>query len=182
MTQVQEFVEQAVHLSTVDGCVDAAAEHTETNLRWANNSLTTNGQMTSRSVTVISVAGQSAGVVTRSVSTADELADLVKASEAAVCDAAPADDFAPLVPSYQVSDDWDADPATTSVAVFERFAPELGAAFKQAGKNGRLLFGFAEHQMTSTFVGSSTGLRRRFDQPNGRLELNGKSDDYTRSA
>jgi predicted Zn-dependent protease len=65
--------------------------------------------------------------------------------------------------------------------VFARFAPELGTAFKQAGKNGRLLFGFAEHQMSSTFVGSSTGLRRRFDQPNGRVELNGKSDDYTRS-
>jgi len=182
MAQVQEFVEQALQLSTVDGCVVVAAEHTETNLRWANNSLTTNGQMSSRSVTVISVAGESAGVVTRSVSTADELAALVKASEAAARDASPADDFAPLVEPYDTDDDWDTDPATTSVDVFARFAPELGTAFKQAGKNGRLLFGFAEHEMTSVFVGSSTGLRRRYDQPNGRLELNGKSDDYTRSA
>jgi predicted Zn-dependent protease len=179
---IQDFVEQALQQSTVDGCVVVASESTETNLRWANNSLTTNGQMTSRSVTVISVAGESAGVVTRSVSTPDELAAVVRASEAAARDAAPADDFAPLVSPYDVNDDWDAAPATTSVEVFERFAPELGAAFKQAAKNGRLLFGFAEHQMTSTFVGSSTGLRRRFDQPNGRLELNGKSDDYTRSA
>ncbi|HEY7048344.1 MAG TPA: TldD/PmbA family protein [Jatrophihabitantaceae bacterium] len=179
---IQDFVEQALQQSTVDGCVVVASESTETNLRWANNSLTTNGQMTSRSITVISVAGESAGVVTRSVSTPDELAAVVRASEAAARDAAPADDFAPLVSPYDVNDDWDAAPATTSVEVFERFAPELGAAFKQAAKNGRLLFGFAEHQMTSTFVGSSTGLRRRFDQPNGRLELNGKSDDYTRSA
>jgi predicted Zn-dependent protease len=182
MAQVQEFVEQALRLSTVDDCVVVASEHTETNLRWANNSLTTNGQMTSRSVTVVSVAGESAGVVTRSVSTPDELAALVRASEAAARDAAPADDFAPLVDLYDTDDEWDADPATTSVDVFTRFAPELGTAFKQAGKNGRLLFGFAEHQMTSTLVGSSTGLRRRFDQPNGRVELNGKSDDYTRSA
>src|SRR5262249_42099663 len=182
MAQVQEFVEQALQLSSVDGCVVVAAEHTETNLRWANNSLTTNGQMSSRSVTVISVAGESAGVVTRSVSTADELAALVKASEAAAQDASPADDFAPLVEPYDTDDDWDVDPATTSEDVFARFAPELGTAFKQAGKNGRLLFGFAEHEMTSVFVGSSTGLRRRYDQPNGRLELNGKSDDYTRSA
>jgi predicted Zn-dependent protease len=182
MADIQNYVEQALQQSTVDGCVVVASEHTETNLRWANNSLTTNGQMASRSVTVISIAGESAGVVTRSVSTSDELADLVLASEAAARDAAPADDFAPLVAPYENSDDWDAAPATTSVSVFERFAPELGAAFKQAAKNGRLLFGFAEHQMTSTFVGSSTGLRRRFDQPNGRLELNGKSDDYSRSA
>jgi predicted Zn-dependent protease len=182
MAAIQDYVEQALQQSNVDGCVVVASESTETNLRWANNSLTTNGQMTSRSVTVISVAGESAGVVSRSVSTPDELAAVVRASEAAARDAAPADDFAPLVGPYDVSDDWDAAPATTSVEVFERFAPELGAAFKQAGKNGRLLFGFAEHQMTSTFVGTSTGLRRRFDQPNGRLELNGKSDDYSRSA
>jgi len=182
MAAIQDYVEQALQQSTVDGCVVVASESTETNLRWANNSLTTNGQMTSRPVTVISVAGESAGVVSRSVSTPDELAAVVRASEAAARDAAPADDFAPLVGPYDVSDDWDAAPATTGVEVFERFAPELGAAFKQAGKNGRLLFGFAEHQMTSTFVGTSTGLRRRFDQPNGRLELNGKSDDYSRSA
>jgi predicted Zn-dependent protease len=178
----RDFVEQALQLSTVDGCVVVASEHTETNLRWANNSLTTNGQMTSRSVTVVSVAGQSAGVVTRSVSTPDELADVVRASEAAARTAAPADDFAPLVGPYDTGDDWGADPATTTVEVFERFAPDLGSAFKRAAKNGRLLFGFAEHQMTSTFVGSSTGLRRRFDQPNGRLELNGKSEDFSRSA
>ena len=186
MARTQDFVDQALELSTVDGCVVVATEHTETNLRWANNSLTTNGQMTSRSVTVISTVdgerGTSAGVVTRSVSTPDELAPLVKASEAAARDAAPADDAAPLVEAYENADDWSADPAHTSVEVFERFAPELGSAFKRAQKNGRLLFGFAEHQMSSTFVGTSTGLRRRYDQPNGRVELNGKSDDYKRSA
>jgi predicted Zn-dependent protease len=182
MAAIHDFVEQALQQSTVDGCVVVASEHTETNLRWANNSLSTNGQMTSRSVTVISVAGQGAGVVTRSVATPDELAALVKHSEAAARDATPADDFAPLVEPYANDDDWASDPSTTRVEVFERFAADLGAAFKRAGKNDRLLFGFAEHQMTSTFVGSSTGLRRRFDQPNGRVELNGKSDDYTRSA
>jgi predicted Zn-dependent protease len=36
--------------------------------------------------------------------------------------------------------------------------------------------------MTSSFVGTSTGLRRRFDQPDGRLEMNGKSVDFARSA
>jgi uncharacterized protein YdgA (DUF945 family) len=49
----RDFVEQALELSAVDGCVVVASEDTETNLRWANNSLTTNGQMTSRSITFI---------------------------------------------------------------------------------------------------------------------------------
>ena len=47
---------------------------------------------------------------------------------------------------------------------------------------GRKLYGFAEHFMNSTFLGTSTGLRLRHDQPSGRLELNAKSADLARSA
>lgn len=185
--QVQQLVDQALATSTADGCVVVANEHTETNLRFANNRLTTNGQMASRAVTVISTVdgpgGTSAGVVTRSVTTADELSELVRASDAAARSARPADDAAPLVAADPAAaDDWDAPAATTSVEVFESFAPELGAAFSRAATADRLLFGFAEHQVTSSFVGSSTGLRRRFDQPAGRLELNAKSADFERSA
>ena len=36
--------------------------------------------------------------------------------------------------------------------------------------------------MTTSYLGTSTGLRRRFDQPAGRLEINGKSVDFARSA
>ena len=49
-------------------------------------------------------------------------------------------------------------------------------------KADRLLYGFAEHHLTSTFLGTSTGLRRRFDQPDGRVEINGKTADLTSSA
>jgi predicted Zn-dependent protease len=185
-TTPQELVEAALGASQADGCVVIVDEHTETNLRWAANSLTTNGQMRSRSVTVISTydraAGASAGVITRAVSTVDEIADVVRASEAAGRDAEPADDASPLVEPYEHDDDWDAAPAETSVAVFDAFAQELGAALRSWGAADRLLFGFAEHQVSSYFVGTSTGLRRRFDQPQGRLELNGKSADYARSA
>jgi predicted Zn-dependent protease len=186
MIPMQEAVDRALAASTADGCVVVGSEHTETNLRWAANNLTTNGQMASRSVTVISildgVAGTSAGVVSRSVTSADEVVDLVAASEQAAAKSGPADDAAPLVEPYDTVDDWSADPARTSVAVFARFADELGEAFAAAARTDRLLFGFAEHTATSTFVASSTGLRRRFDQPSGRLELNAKSADYRRSA
>jgi predicted Zn-dependent protease len=186
MSTPQDLVETALTGSSADGCVVIAAEHSETNLRWAANSLTTNGQMRSRSVTVISTFdgsdGTSAGVVTRSVSNDEELIELVRASERAGRDAGPADDAAPLVNGYENGDDWSGDPVETSVEVFEQFAPELGAAFDRWKKSDRLLYGFAEHQLTSYFLGTSTGVRRRFDQPDGRLEVNGKSADYSRSA
>jgi predicted Zn-dependent protease len=182
----QELVDAALAASTADGCVVIAAERTETNLRWAANTLTTNGQMRSHSLTVISTFdradGSSAGVVTRSVSTVEEVDDLVRASEAAGRDEQPADDVSPLVEPYEHDDDWDADPAETSVAVFDSFAPALGAAFDRWRADDRLLYGFAEHQMSSYFLATSTGLRRRFDQPEGRLEVNAKTGDLSSSA
>ncbi|MGH8859753.1 MAG: metallopeptidase TldD-related protein [Jatrophihabitantaceae bacterium] len=186
MTQIQHLVEQALAASTSDGCMVLAEEHTETNLRWATNGLTTNGQMRTRSITVISTVdgagGTGAGVLTRAVTTEDELLELVRAADGAARDASPADDSAPLVENYEHGDDWDSDPAETSVGVFEQFAPALGKVFDTWTKADRLLFGFAEHHMTSTYLGTSTGLRRRFDQPDGRVEINGKSADYAQSA
>ncbi|MZE78763.1 TldD/PmbA family protein, partial [Streptomyces sp. SID5475] len=44
------------------------------------------------------------------------------------------------------------------------------------------LYGFAAHNLTSSYLGTSTGLRLRHDQPTGTLELNAKSPDRTRSA
>ena len=183
---IQQLVEQALELSGATGCLVIGEELTGANLRWAGNSLTTNGQTHSRKLTVISIMdgeqGVTSGVVSRAVSGADQLAGLVKASEDAARAASPADDVAPLIEPYPHSDDWDAPPAATSIEVFSDFAPALGRAFAAAERTDRLLYGFAEHLVSSTFLASSTGLRRRHDQPTGRLELNAKSRDLTRSA
>jgi predicted Zn-dependent protease len=186
MAGVQQLVEQALALSTTDGCIVIGTERTEANLRWAGNGLTTNGQMRSRSVTVVSTvssdAGTAAGVVTRAVTTSDELAELVRASEQAARSASPADDAAPLIEPDGSTAGWSDPPAMTGIEVFEAFAPALGRAFQRAADTDRLLYGFAEHIVTATYLASSTGLRRRHDQPTGRVELNGKSADLTRSA
>jgi len=182
----QETVERALALSKADGCVVVTTERSEANLRWANNTLTTNGSMRSRKVAVISVVngatGTAAGVLERSAVTADGLEELVRASEQAARDAGPADDAAPLVEPTETADRWQAAPEETSIDVFGQVAPDLGEAFGRAAGKQRLLFGFAEHVLETRYVGSSTGVRRRFVQPAGRLDVNGKSPDYARSA
>jgi predicted Zn-dependent protease len=70
----------------------------------------------------------------------------------------------------------------TSIGVFTRFAPALGEAFAAARGAGHLLFGYAEHEMKTTYLGTSEGLRRRHAQPTGSMQLNAKSADFTRSA
>jgi predicted Zn-dependent protease len=186
MTQysAQEIVERALAASTADDQITFVVESSEANVRWASNSLTTNGTMRSRQVVVISFvdggSGMAAGTVSRTGT--PDIATLVAASERAARDAGPAEDAVPLVSEKPPGcGDWDAEPAQTSIEVFTDFAPALGQAFGEARDRGELLFGFAEHQMETTYLGSSTGLRLRYDQPTGRVELNGKSPDFSRS-
>ena len=183
---IQQMIDDALAQSSVDACIVIGTEHTTSNLRFAANGLTTNGQMTDRSLTMISILGTGdatqAGVVTRTVTTDDELAALVAASEQAAREAGPADDAFDLVDAYPNDDDWDAPSPATGVEIFADFAPALGVAFARMAAEDELLYGFAEHELSSIWLASSTGLRRRFDQPDGRLELNAKSADLTRSA
>src|SRR5688572_27245985 len=58
----QEIVERALATSTADDCVIIVRDTTSANLRWANNTLTTNGQMSGRRVTVVSFVRTSGGV------------------------------------------------------------------------------------------------------------------------
>ena len=184
----QELAERALELSRADGAVVLVDESSTANLRWANNTLTTNGVAEGRTVTVISTVngaqGTSAAVLSRSGVDRDTIEDLVRASEQAARDAGPAEDAQPLVgsPSGAACAEWGEAPAGTSIDVFASFAPALGEAFEAARAGGRLLFGFAEHSMTTTYLATSAGLRLKHDQPTGTLELNAKSPDFVRSA
>ncbi|EFL14412.1 CalR5 protein [Streptomyces sp. C] len=185
-TKPHEIVERALELSTADGCVVIADEESSANLRWAGNALTTNGVTRGRTLTVIATVdgkeGTASGVVSRSAVTAADLEPLVRAAEAAARTGGPAEDAQPLVTGTPASPDFTDAPDETSSAVFADFAPALGEAFARARAGGRELYGFANHELTSTYVGTSTGLRLRHDQPNGTLELNAKSPDRLRSA
>ncbi|MER7959311.1 metallopeptidase TldD-related protein [Streptomyces sp. NPDC096030] len=185
-TKPYEIVERALELSRADGCVVIADEESSANLRWAGNALTTNGVTRGRTLTVVATVdgaqGTASGVVSRSAVTVEDLEPLVRAAEEAARAAGPAEDAQPLVEGVDASPDFTDAPAETTSAVFTDFAPALGEAFARARAGGRELYGFANHELTSTYLGTSTGLRLRHDQPNGTLELNAKSPDRSRSA
>ncbi|MET8474897.1 metallopeptidase TldD-related protein [Streptomyces sp. NPDC006422] len=181
-----EIVERALELSRADGCVVVADETSTANLRWAGNALTTNGVTRGRTLTVVATVdgkeGTASGVVSRSAVTADDLEPLVRAAEEAAAKAGPAEDAQPLIADVPHSPDFTEAPAETSSAVFADFAPALGEAFARARAGGRELYGFANHELTSSYLGTSAGLRLRHDQPDGTLELNAKSHGRRRSA
>ncbi len=181
----QQLVELALATCTLPA-VAMLTEHTEANLRWANNALTTNGEMSSRTLTLTVTAevdgGTSAGTVSQEIADADDVPAVVSTAERLARTGAPADDAAPLVADYPHDDDWAAAPEGTSIEVLADLAAALGAAFAEASSHDHLLFGFAEHVVTTTYLGTSGGLRRRGVQPSGRVEINAKSADRTASA
>jgi predicted Zn-dependent protease len=183
----QDVVERTLELSSADDCIVLAEETSEANLRFAGNTLTTNGVTRGRRLTVIATVngneGTSAGVVSRSNVGLDQIESLVRAAEEAARRGQSAEDAAPLVSPQGADPGWSDAPGETSIEVFSTVAPALGEAFAAARAEGRDLFGFAEHQLTTTYLGTSTGVRRRHDQPTGRIEMTGKrSDDWTRSS
>ncbi|MEZ0581228.1 metallopeptidase TldD-related protein [Nocardioides sp. MH1] len=181
----QELVERALAASTADDCVVIVRDSTSANLRWANNTLTTNGQMSARRATVVSFTASGAGTAAASASgsatTVDEVTALVNAADAAARAADPADDARPLL-GGRTSEEWDAAPVPTDITVYDRVAPALGEAFGRAAGEGRILYGFVDHDLTTTYLGSSTGLRLRHVQPTGHFACTAKDKDLTASA
>jgi predicted Zn-dependent protease len=190
----QEAVERALAASRSQDCVVIAEETSSANLRWAGNTLTTNGVSSSRQLTVIAIdrraEGASAGIISRAGVGPDQIEEVVREAEHAAAEATPAEDAAQVTggdeaaPFGRNSDEpgWDSPPGRTEIGVLRDFAAALGETLRQAQAADRKLYGFAEHDLVSTFLGTSRGLRRRYDQPTGRVELNAKSADLTRSA
>ncbi len=171
---MSELCERVLALSQADGCVVVVSETSSTDLRWAGNTLTTNGAGRDRSIVVISVVGESFGV--RSATTGDDLETLVRASEQAAREAGPAEDYGPLVQGPAQADFAEGAPDLES-AVLAGFARDLGEAFAQARDAGTRLYGYANHELRTTWLASSTGLRLRDARPTGYVELTGKNDD-----
>jgi len=183
----QDTVERALAAAKPGGdLVVIADEQSTVNLRWAGNTLTTNGVATTRSLTVIAIdrrggpsgATCGVGIVSRSGARPDQVEEIVAEARKAAADAPPAADAQELAQSAtdrSGSRSWEDDAAPTEVGVLREFAGQLGETLRAAQAAGRKLYGFAEHEVTSTFLGTSSGLRLRHDQPTGRLELNSKS-------
>ncbi|MHA6797205.1 metallopeptidase TldD-related protein [Pseudonocardia bannensis] len=186
--RAQEIVERVLERSAARGvaagCVVVVSETSEAVLRWANSTMTTNGHSTSRRLSVISLVtvdgGTAAGVVSSSAAITEpaELDELVAGSEQAARDAGPARDAQPLPEPAGDDPTWTDPAAETSIAVFGGLAGGLSDVL--AG--GLRQYGFASHSLTTLWLGTSAGVRRRWVQPTGSVELNVKTPDLSGSA
>jgi predicted Zn-dependent protease len=174
---VNIVLDEAAKLGRADETMVLVTDKVEATLRWAGNSMTTNGVSVSRSVTAISVVRQGDSAFVGTVVSAEVdprvIPGLVAASQDAARSAPEANDAAPLLADTGTPADWDAPVPGTGAEVFANVAGSLSRGFAGTDR----LYGYAHHSVSTTFLASSTGLRRRYTQPTGAVEINGKRGD-----
>lgn len=186
----EQIVEAGIAASAADGCVVVVHSTSQANVRWANNTVTTNGIADSVSFYVVAVVGKAAATVAGSSADAASSAtvtEVVRAAETAARAAAAGGPNQDAMDLYRaaggaVDSDFAAGAEPTSFDVFRTLLPGLAASFDDARGGDRVLYGFARHELTTVHLGTSTGLRRRWVQPTGTFELNAKSADLARSS
>lgn len=165
--------------------------HSRANVRWANSTVTTSGLSTGLDFYVVAIEAGAAATVFGSAfdagSTA-QVAAVVHAAQRAARVAAqrgPARDASPLAaptPGDVSGPPFGDPPPRTSFAVFDRLLPTLAAAFERARHEERILYGFARHELSTVYLGTTRGLLRRWTQPTGSFELHAKSSDGQRTS
>lgn len=184
MISAQDLIEKITSAANCDDCIVVIKDKTQANLRWAGSTLTTNGVIQERNVTVIAFVAMDGGMAAGGVSRTDvnltDVPTLIAEAISAAKAAGKAEDFAPLATNVSIGD-WAAPHVPTGPEVFSNFAPALGDMFARSVADKIELFGYSEHTHETTWIGSKGGLRLRKDVPVGRVEMTGKSHDRTRS-
>ena len=160
MIDPQQVVERALAARTVDESLVIVTDASEASLRWANNSMTTNGVSLSRTWTVISIVreGDIAKVGTVSSSSVDpeQISVLVQASEEAARTATPADDASDLITQSAAETDWDLPAALTDIGVLCSVGCRPGEGLRRRRPVVRLRSPPVAHHLARNFDGRAT--------------------------
>ncbi|MBW4722488.1 metallopeptidase TldD-related protein [Saccharothrix obliqua] len=180
MIPAHEVVERALAAaSRGDGVVVVVDETARSHLRWSGDAATSAGHVLDRRVHVAVVtAGGTAGVVSASgaldvTAVRGLVADAAAAARRSGAEAG----AAPLVAADRPpSPDWHDPPVVAPPGALGRLAAEVATAARRAAARGRVLHGYAEHEVRTTLLGTTTGLRLRHVRPTALVDLTGRDD------
>ncbi|HWD55060.1 MAG TPA: metallopeptidase TldD-related protein [Acidimicrobiales bacterium] len=189
MIPAQDVVEAGLAAASkagADGCIVLVEEGSHADVRFALNTTTTNGVQRGRQVSVVVIAGDAAATASRSgVVGAGGVTDMVTDALADARQSPPAEDAFALVdpaPGTTGGRPFDRGPEETDASALDGVLSTLSGAFGRARGRDAVLAGFAEIDVASLYLGSSTGLRLSYAQPTAAVNLVGRTSDGTGSA
>lgn len=178
MIGAHEVVERALAAGrTGDEVVVVVDDTVHAHLRWAGDTATRAGHVLERRVhAVVRTREGTAGVVSASGALdAAGVSGLVEAATAAAR-RPEAESAGPLVAADRPeAPDW-RDPAADAPAdVLAKTAAQVAEAARDFAARGRVLHGYAEHEVRTTVLGTTTGLRLRHVQPTTVVDLTARA-------
>jgi predicted Zn-dependent protease len=168
-----------------DGCVVLVEESSHVDVRFALNSTTTNGEQRGRSVSVIALSGGAFGSARRTGEVGEDgVAEMTAAALADARQAPAASDAFPLVEPTETrpARAYGLDPEETDSGALEDVLSALSGAFGRARARDAVLAGFAELDVATLYLGSSTGVRLSDARPTAAVSLVGRTTDGSGSA
>lgn len=160
-------------------------------LRWSANAVTANGTSRTQTLTAIAFTPIDGGVGSAAITHRGHLDEetvrhVARSAREAALRAAPVT-TAPALPvnhgSNGTTDTAPQEaPAGVAPAYWNDLVSGLGHAMTQASRRQRLLYGYAEHQLRTTVLSASTGLRLSSTQPVGTIETAAYSAEGNASA
>jgi predicted Zn-dependent protease len=189
MIPAQEVVEAGLDAASkagADGCVLLLHEGSHADVRFARNTTTTNGVHRARQVSVVVIAGEAAATATRAgVVGTDGVTEMVADALADARQSPPAEDSFALVDasgSVPGPRNFAEGPEETDASALDGVLSSLSGAFARARARDAVLAGFAEIDVDTLYLGSSTGLRLSHVQPTAAVNLVGRTADGKGSA
>ncbi len=176
-TSPADLVDMAVKLAPRTCAFIAIAEvEQRANLRWAQNSLTTNGLTTSLTLTLIAVVDDPAGRRTATQTLTNVEPELLPHWVATLCEQAAGseisamDGFEDLVDAG-ISPEFLDLPQTMTPEVFSPIIDPLARGLTAAHDAGLTWSGYAQATLDSTWLATSAGTRRVHHQPAASIEI-----------
>lgn len=179
---ISNATEYAIELLGQSGGIAVGELSNTANLRWANSSLTTNGNSIEQSLSVAAFIpqadGVAVGVASAQVASKSDVQDLVEKSKVSALAAGNSEDASELTIG-SAADNFSDAAQLIDLGELEHIADGLHKTFNASESQ---YFGYSEISSDTLYVATSSGLKQRFVQKTSRFELSAKSMDRTRSS
>lgn len=186
MIAAHELVERALTCGRPgDQLAVILDDTTHTHLRWAGTVATRAGHVPDRRLHVVAITPEGTAGVVSSGGALDDGAvrDLVAGASAAARSAAAETGVDPLpAQDRPTARDW-ADPAATAPPdVLGGLAADVADGARRFAMSGRTLYGYAEHEVRTTLLGTSAGARLRHERSTALADVTARAAEPPGSA